>query len=247
MHEEFLELKQRPYPPPASPWILTQKWNHLLFMHWKASKDQLNSRLPPALELDTFNGEAYIAIIPFLVDGMRARNLPEIPLLGSYIELNVRTYVRYKGVPGIYFFSLDANHPPSVAGASIFFSLPYRNAAMEIRVDGSFINFRSSRNHPGKEAFDFYAAYKPVSDIYIPETGSLEHWLFERYCFFTERGKSIYRGDIHHDMWRVQTADCQIKQNTLDFSLLDEPLLHYSTPKQVFFWPLEKAGDVSER
>ncbi|PLS17170.1 DUF2071 domain-containing protein [Bacillus sp. M6-12] len=246
MRDEFPELSHRPYPLPNSPWILTQEWVDLLFMHWKIPKEEVISMLPPILELDIYQNEAYIAITPFWVNGMRGRNLPEIPLFRSFIELNVRTYVRYKGVPGIFFFSLDASHPPSVAGARTFFGLPYRNAEMEIKETESAFDFRSSRKHSGKEPFDFHATYKPMSDLYLPESGSLEYWLFERYCFFTERGKSIYRGDIHHDRWRVKKAECQIHQNTLDFSLIGEPLLHYSIPKRVFFWPLEKVGNIEE-
>src|SRR4051794_23584100 len=109
MHKEFQQLAHRPYPLPNSPWIITQVWNDLLFMHWPIEIDQIKTLIPDRLEIDSFKGSAWISIIPLLVTGMSAKWLPPIPFLNSYIELNVRTYVRYEGVPGIYFFRLHAN------------------------------------------------------------------------------------------------------------------------------------------
>ncbi|MBS4196512.1 YqjF family protein [Lederbergia citri] len=245
MHNEFLETDQRPFPLPSKPWVLTQTWNHLLFCHWRVPVELLRAHVPNHLELDLFNGEAWIGIIPFEVNHMRLHGIPEIPYLNSYLELNVRTYVKYKGTPGIYFFTLDADKWMAVIGAKIGAFLPYRHALMRMKIKENKVDFQSERKHPGslKESLDIH--YQSDSDLFLPEVESLEYWLFERYCFFITKGKHLYRGDIHHDRWRVSKAKATIHVNSmvpfLPQKYFDrQPLLHFSASKQVFAWPIKK-------
>ncbi|MGX1079366.1 uncharacterized protein YqjF (DUF2071 family) [Bacillus sp. SLBN-57] len=94
----------RPFPLPEGPWMMTQTWNHVLFAHWAVDPEAIRGQIPAALELETFNGKAWIGILPFLLTNMRPRFLPPFPFISRFPELNVRTYVAYKGVPGIYVF-----------------------------------------------------------------------------------------------------------------------------------------------
>src|SRR5437899_734159 len=105
--------------PPAVPFSMHMRWHDLLFMHWPAPIEKLRPLIPPWLKVDTFNGQAWIAVVPFRMTGVRPRNLPAFPRLGAFAELNVRTYVTGPDgeKPGVWFFSLDAAEPIAVRAA----------------------------------------------------------------------------------------------------------------------------------
>src|SRR5262245_36899528 len=90
--------------------LMRQTWAKLLFLHWPISPDQLRPLIPARLLIDTFEGTAWIGLIPFTMWGIRPPFLPAIPWLSSSHELNLRTYVHVNGVPGVWFFSLDASN-----------------------------------------------------------------------------------------------------------------------------------------
>lgn len=238
MYKEYKELEHRPYELPASPWLMTQVWRDLLFMHFPVSADIVKSYIPGDLELDTFENKAWISIIPFRITNMRARGLPLIPYLNAYLELNVRTYVTYKGIPGIYFFSLDADHLLAVAGARALAGLPYKRAAMSFHKNEKDMEVVSQRIGSTET---LKVSYRSGSILFEPLPGSIDHWLLERYCLYTYWGGSLLRGDIHHDKWKVTAAEASIHTNTMtSFSLSQPPLLHYSNRRRFFFYPLKK-------
>lgn len=109
---------------------MAQTWVDLLFMHWPVNIDTLRPLIPSFLEIDTFDSMAWIGVVPFGMTNIHLNSLPPIPLFSRFLELNVRTYVKWKGKSGIYFFSLDASHPVAVETARTFFCLPYYNATM---------------------------------------------------------------------------------------------------------------------
>src|SRR2546423_13863753 len=119
MHPLLRQVDHRPIPLPQKPWIMVQRWHDLLFAHWEITADKLRHLVPSQLELDLFQGRAYVAVTPFHMSGIRARWLPPLPGLSRFPELNVRTYVRYQGVSGGWFFSLDAANPPAGWGARL--------------------------------------------------------------------------------------------------------------------------------
>lgn len=243
MHKEFWETAQRPYPLPTEPWAMTQVWDHLLFCHWPVPVEILREHVPTILNIDLFEGQAWIGIIPFEVNNMRVRGMPKIPLLNSYLELNVRTYVTYKNTPGVYFFSLDVDKLQMVLAAKIGSLLPYRKAIMELDVKDDHTCFRSNLDDVEKEHFAL--RYRALTEPYLPDETSLHYWLFERYCFFLVKYKNLYRGDIHHDRWRVSGAEVDIQSNSMAAFLPrkylePKPLAHLSMKKQVFGWKLKK-------
>src|SRR5919204_5477516 len=126
------DTSHRPYPMPAGSWIMAQRWSHLLFAHWPVDIDALRAIVPPSLPLDTFDGAAWLSIVPFYLSHLRPRWLPALPWVSAFPELNVRTYVTLGGKPGIYFFSLDAGSPLAVAGARAIYRLPYFRASMTV-------------------------------------------------------------------------------------------------------------------
>ncbi len=157
---------------PSGQWIMKQNWHDLLFAHWALTPEQIRPLVPRELELDLWEGSAYVAVAPFWMSGVRARMMPPLPLVRKFCELNVRTYVRYKGIPGVFFFSLDAGSFPAVMGARAFYKLPYFHAAMLIRSDGREFQYSSRRLQEPRPA-EFHARYWPMSEPRIREKGSI--------------------------------------------------------------------------
>ncbi len=130
MHPALERTDHRPWPLPESPWVMAMSWHDLAFLHWPVSAAALAKKIPPGLTLDTFEGDAYLGVVPFHMTGVRPRLGPSIPGVSSFIELNVRTYVTTEGKPGVWFFSLDATSRLAVRAARRFFHLPYFDARM---------------------------------------------------------------------------------------------------------------------
>jgi hypothetical protein len=240
---------QRIYPPPSEAWMLYQQWDDLLFAHWPVPVELLRRAVPSALPIDTFDGQAWIGITPFLLTGMRARLMPPVPGLSDFPELNVRTYVTVGDRPGVYFFSLDAGNPAAVAAARQFFLLPYHSAAMNVRADGPYTRYLSRRldtQTTGDPEAEFEAWYRPVGEVYHAKHGTLDHFLTERYCLYTvDNSGAPHRAEIHHGPWPLQKAEGEIERNTmthgLGIALPDEkPLLHYARHQPTVAWPLQR-------
>jgi uncharacterized protein YqjF (DUF2071 family) len=242
--ELLKHIDHRTAPLPRSPWIMTQIWHELLFAHWPLAPEVLRSLIPSVLKLDTFEQQAWLGIVPFRMSHVTPRGIPPIPILSKFHELNVRTYVTVNGIPGIYFFSLDAANPLAVIGARVAFHLPYFNAIMSSQRTGDTICYRSHRIHPGAPSADLIATYRPTGLVTHAQPGTLVHWFTERYCLYTVvNDKRVYRGAIHHLPWPLQAAELEITRDTMArshaISLPDiPPLLHYSERQEVLIWPL---------
>jgi uncharacterized protein YqjF (DUF2071 family) len=233
------ETAHRPWGVPERPWFMGQTWERLLFAHWPVEPVRLERVVPKQLPLDVVDGKAWIAVTPFAVRGLRVRGVAPTPVLSSFPEINVRTYVTVDGQPGIYFFSLDTSSRFAVATARRIYRLPYFRARQ--RFDGS--TFTSSRAQPTAE---FTATYRPVGDAAPPRPGSIEHFLTERYCLYTlDEERRILRGEIHHPPWPLQAAEAEIELNTMGaqigLELEGTPLLHFAERQDVVFWQLEAA------
>jgi uncharacterized protein YqjF (DUF2071 family) len=220
---------------------MRQTWHDLLFMHWPIAPARLRPLVPQALDLDLYDGQAYVAVVPFWMSDIRGRFLPAIPGLNRFPEVNVRTYVRYKGeVPGVYFFSLDAASKLAVWSARAAYRLPYFHAAMSVGMDSEILEYSSHRLEDPQPAV-FRGRYRPISPPCRRENGSLEHFLTERYCLYTARRRRVARAYIHHLPWPLQDAEAEIDLNTMAQASGIElpatrPLLHFSRMLQVLVW-----------
>ncbi|MDQ3907939.1 MAG: DUF2071 domain-containing protein [Acidobacteriota bacterium] len=225
-----------------------QTWGKLLFFHWRMPYDALRQAVPRQLEIDTYEGEAWVSMTPFTIWGMRASFLPPIPGLSEMHEFNVRTYVHYKGVPGIYFFSLDASSALAVLGARAFFLVPYYTADMSLKQHGRRIDYRTRRTHAGAPAAEFEGSYEFGDLLGEAAPGSPEFFLAERYCFFTvSHGGGVYRCRIHHRPWKLRAATISPYKSTMIESHhlptpVGDPVLQYSEELTVDVWALERVG-----
>ena len=202
--------------PASHPYALRMTWQRLCFMHWPVSAADLQAHLPAGLTPDTYQAQAYLGVVPFLMSDVAPRGVPAVGRLSAFPELNLRTYVvDARGVPGVWFFSLDAAQPIAVRLARLGFHLPYFDAQMWTRQCGDLTEYASVRTHPGAAAGNFAAAYRPIGPTFESEEGSLEAWLTERYFLFSAAGSKIYRGQIWHQPWPLQRAEAEIRINTL--------------------------------
>ncbi len=240
----FTEIAHRPWPLPSGSWLLAQRWHNLLFAHWPVSPDLLRPFVPQRLTIDTYEGKAWVAVVPFQMEAVRFRFLPPIPGTSAFPELNVRTYVTCAGKPGVWFFSLDAANALAVSVARATFHLPYFHARMRCERRGGFIQYESIRTQTSAPKATFRGSYRGAGPQFQPQPGSLEHFLIERYCLYSANPNGdLFRGEIHHPPWDLQLAEAQVTENTfpqaeLKTTLHENPLLHFARLQNVVVWPL---------
>jgi uncharacterized protein YqjF (DUF2071 family) len=240
-HAMLKEVAHRPWPMPVGSWIMTQTWHHVLFAHWPLDAGALRDKVPSEFTLDLFEGSAWLAIVPFHMTNVAPRGVPSLPWMSEFPELNVRTYVRVNEKPGVYFFSLDAGSRLAVQAARALLNLPYYSATMRVTSNADNIEY-DSRREEGSATATLSARYGPAGAPREAISGSLEHFLTERYCLYNldHRG-APYRLEIHHGPWLLQPADAELTRNTMadavGVSLPDtKPLLHFSRRQDMVAW-----------
>lgn len=255
------QVDHRPWLPPNGPWIMTQTWHDLAFFHYAIEPAVLRALVPDVLTLDLYQGHAWLTVLPFRMDHVRPPGIPSVPVISSFPELNVRTYVTYRDKPGIYFFSLDAGNLSAVWGARLFYRLPYWHADMKVERSRrnlteartgepapASIRYSSRRIH-GPSAVDgpavFKGSYRPVGVADYPRRRSLDEFLVERYCLYSLTRKHLYRAEVHHLPYAIQGCEYEIEKNTMcepiGLRLPPAPdLAHYSKRLKVLIWPPEK-------
>ena len=229
---------------------MTQAWTDLLFAHWALPVEALRALVPPQLEIDRYDGRAWLGVVPFGMTRVYPRGTFPVPWVSHFLELNVRTYVKVGGQAGVYFFSLDAANPLAVEVARRWYRLPYYNARMRIAHDGDTRVYASQRTHRGAPPAEFRARYRPTGEVYNSRPGTLEAWLTERYCLYTVSPRGdIFRGDIHHAPWPLQPAEAEIETNSMaqpyGLVLPDEgrrpAVLHFCKWLDTLEWPIRRA------
>jgi uncharacterized protein YqjF (DUF2071 family) len=235
------EAAHRPWPLPAQPWVLGQTWEDLLFLHWRVPSETLRPLVSPLIEVEQHDGSAWIGITPFRLAALRLRGLLPLPGISSFLELNVRTYVTDGEKPGIWFFSLDAASRFAVEAARAGYKLPYFAARMRSARVGEWITYESVR--AGAVGVAFAARYRPVGPEFEAEAGSLEEFLADRYCLYTDDAGRLKRAEIHHRPWTLRRAEAEVELNTMAPVELpdDDPHLLWGGRQDVVLWALEDA------
>ena len=240
-----------------SPWLFSQTWEDLLFAHWPVPAGALRRHVPRELELDEYDGRAWLGLVAFRMTATQARGKLPPGGLSPIPELNVRTYVRLGGEPGVWFVTLDASSPLAVALGRRIYGLRYHRARMLCVRDGDRVHFASSR-----PPCAFVAAYAPTGPPAPAALQSLRHFLVERYRLFAVRRGVLVTAEVDHAPWPLQPAAARFDVNTmapLGIDLGASPLLHFvrgvdariSTPQILSPLGLEPAsrrpGSVSVR
>jgi uncharacterized protein len=245
---------------------MRQDWHHLLFLHWQVPAAQLRPLVPAELEIDTFDGAAYVGLVPFTMTGVRPVFTPSIPPLSDFHEINVRTYVHLRGAdPGVWFFSLDAANAIAVRLARALYKLPYFCAKMALHLDppgglgpesglagearqeaGPWIDYETDRLWPDPLPASCRVRYRSTGAPSAAAVGSLEHFLVERYILYAHDRRRLYRGRVHHQRYPLQPAACEGLTESLTMAAGirhgdEAPLAHYARTVNVQIYPLERA------
>jgi uncharacterized protein YqjF (DUF2071 family) len=198
---------------------LFMRWVDLAFLHWRVSPDVLRPHIPSQLEVDTFDGSAWIGVVPFRMTHVHPIALPPIPTVRDFPELNVRTYVRSGGRAGVWFFSLDAASRLAVFGARVSVGLPYFYASMLQRRTAAAVHYESVRVGYHSAPAELRARYAPAGAVFHAHGGSLEHWLTHRMCLFSTWMGKLMRVDVEHAPWPLQGCIADVERNTMTDAL----------------------------
>jgi uncharacterized protein len=235
--------------------VMRQSWRELLFLHWPVPPEAMRPLVPPQLELDLFDGAAYVGLVPFTMTGVRPVGLPSMPGLSSFHETNVRTYVHRDGRdPGVWFFSLDAANRVAVALARSWYHLPYYHARMFLEREPAArpddprpILYAGVRRRPDPRPASYLIRANPIGAGRPAQPGTLEHFLVERYILYALADDRLYQGRVHHHPYPLQGADIL----TLDESLLaaagirrpdSAPLGHFAAGVDVKVYALRRTA-----
>lgn len=190
----------------------TQRWRDLAFVHWEVPVAALRPHVPARLELDTWEGRAFLGLVPFAMRDIRPSWLPR-PMAQDFLETNLRTYVHQGGrEPGVWFFSLEASSWLAVIAARLGWALPYHHARMSMVREGERLDYATERRRDGARAL---VSWTPGRRLGASEPGTVEHFLLERYVLYAERGGRLYRGRVHHPAYVARTATLHRMEETL--------------------------------
>lgn len=232
---------------PNSRQVMYQTWSQLTFLHWEVDPEPLAAMLPPGLTLDTFDGKAYVGLVPFTMTGVRPKGFPSVSWLSNFHETNVRTYVHANHHdPGVWFFSLDAANSIAVTIARKWFHLPYYYSQMSLNTDPhGWTTYTSCRRWHGTSSAVCNVTSRPVGQIEPAQQGSLEFFLAERYVLYSMKRGRLMKGRVHHRPYPLQRAECSVCEETLlsasNIVRPQEPppLCHYASGVTVDVFPLE--------
>jgi uncharacterized protein YqjF (DUF2071 family) len=200
-------LAERQRPDGAG--VLLQRWEQLLFLHWRYDPALIQRSVPAGLTVDTFDGAAWVGLVPVFMRNVRPRFVPPVPYVSNFLELNLRTYVYDEaGQPGVYFYSLDCDQPVVVEAARRLLHLRYEHAAMRGEV-GAQGRVELQAQRVGQTVED-RLVYRFKDDPAVEAlAGSLEFFLIERYRLFAAQGRDLMSIRVHHAPYRLRTAEVQ--------------------------------------
>lgn len=217
---------------PLMPHLVSMTWRDGLFAHYPIDPEELRPSVPEPLELDTWGGKAWIGVLPFVLAKAGLRGSPSIARR-TFPELNVRTYVRFEGDPGLFFFSIDVDSPTVAATVGRLTRLPVHRAKMHVSGDGDRVAFSSSRVARDGSSARFSATYEPDGEVFHPEPDSFPYWTTARRRLYApEEAGGVLTAEISHAPWPLQPATATISENTL-FAANDlpepigEPVTHF--------------------
>lgn len=211
-----------------------QRWRNLAFLHWEVPVAAIQALIPPELGVDTWEGRAYVGVVPFTMKDVSPWWSPSVPGISNFHELNVRTYVHKDGEnPGVWFFSLEAAATLAVIIARLGWHLPYFRASMDLKIEGDLVSYRSRRLFPGPKPAELSLRYRIGESLGSAREGTFEHFLAERYILFSKHGDTLELGRVHHKPYPLHRAELlELSHSMVQVNGLPQsdapPLLLYS-------------------
>lgn len=225
-----------------------QRWQHLAFLHWEIDPAEAQASLPEGLTLDTFEEKAWVGVVPFTMRDVSPWWSPSVPGVSNFHELNVRTYCVRDGIPGVWFYSLDAASSLAVTLARAGWGLPYHRARMRLALDGATVSYESERRWPGPTPARLSASYTIGAPLRRAAPGTFEHFLLERYVLYAVRGGRLLRGRVHHEPYPFcDLPPVEVEETMTAAAGLRRrggaPIAHYSPGVDVDVYALEPVDD----
>jgi uncharacterized protein YqjF (DUF2071 family) len=223
-----------PTAPPVPRPVMFQRWRVSTFLHWRYPADVVRALLPSGLTVETFDGSAWVGIIPFRMEGVRPPVVPPLPWLSRFPETNLRTYVRGPdGGTGIWFLSLEAARLPAVLAARVGYALPYCWADMSVRTSGPRVVYRSRRRWPGPAGARCDVTVRPGPPVAAADRTALDDFLTARYRLYSRLAGRLIAADVEHPPWPLHRATLDALDEDLTGAAglpapTGEPLVHAS-------------------
>jgi len=232
--------RHRPWKIPTSQWKFYQEWNHAIFFHYRVNLTSLKKFIPKELEIHLHEGEPWVSVVAFTMENMRPRNLPAIPYLSDFHEINIRTYIKSNHKTGVYFLSIEGGNSLSCKLAKGISDLPYRYSKIKRTknlYEGRNLEFNDQLN------FEFTIGKK------VKEKSEIDKWLTERYALFQDTAQSINEFEIHHVEWPIH--EIELQQLNVNYPRFESLLnnspdrMHYSEGVKVLAWGKNKREKAS--
>ncbi|WP_299216500.1 DUF2071 domain-containing protein [uncultured Aquimarina sp.] len=236
IREILKNTQHRPWDVPNEPWKYYQEWNSAIFLHWKVDYyDELKKFVPKELEIDLFEGSAWISLVAFSMEKIRPKYLPYFPPISNFNEINIRTYIKSGKKTGVYFLSIEGGKKISCMIARKISELPYRYSKMKRRSD-SYTSSNDTFRDLFKIQFKIGEEQKTKPNLDI--------WLTERYALFQDSKDIMNEYEIHHPEWPLQ--EIKIEELTVNYPRFKNLLkgtpnqISYSKGVQVVAWGMHK-------
>ncbi|AOR27153.1 conserved hypothetical protein (DUF2071) [Formosa sp. Hel1_33_131] len=221
----------RPWNIPSEPWKFYQEWNQAIFLHWQVELDDLKKFLPKGLEIDLYDGKAWVSVVAFTMENIRPKNFLSFLPISNFDEINIRTYVKKNNKSGVYFLSIEGGKRLSCEIAKGISKLPYRFSNMK-RTNNTYTSYNSQF----KDQFEVTYDIGEVNN----NKDSLDKWLTERYALFQDTKKILNKFEIHHLEWSLRNIELKkININYKKFNklIISKPnKIHYSSGVKVVAW-----------
>jgi uncharacterized protein len=200
MCETSVERHSWPHPPPLrKPVLMDQSWCDAVFLHWRIARSAAARYMPEGTVPDEYDGDAWVGLIGFRMQGAGfGRGLP-VPYFGSFVEANVRLYSRDRnGVRGVVFLTLDASRLAVVLGARAA-GIPYVWSRCQARIGAGEVGY-SVRRYRGASSSFAVVPTGTVADDALSIHLTARFGLHSRYA-----GRTIFIPNTHAP-WPLQTA-----------------------------------------
>ena len=210
---------------------MSQRWTDLGYYHWRYDPTEVQSHLPDGIRVDTFDGDAWVGLVPFVMEGLRPVGVPALPHHRRFVEVNVRTYVRDpSGRPAVWFFSLDVPLLDVVALARAGVGARYCLARATHAREGGRHRYALTRRWP--RAPHTGAAIEVEVGEPVDEA-ELAEFLTARWAALTSWAGRLLRSPVTHERWPLASAEVRrLEQSMVQAAGLPdpagEPLVHFS-------------------
>ena len=190
-------------PNPVTRAVMVQQWRDLAYVHWRYPVEEVQALLPSGVEVDVHDGSAWVGLIPFSMRKIGLPRLPAVPYLGSFPEVNVRTYVRCNGKPGVWFFSLDVNRFLPALVARTTYLLPYCWGSARHFRDGDVLKTTVRRRWPSTSSTHISIL---IGDE-IEEPSDTAVFLSARWGLYSKGFRGALRySPVDHEKWPLYSA-----------------------------------------